>query len=756
MVIATATLDRATRAEDPVDNILSRVESVEEVRDGHWKVICPAHPDTTPSLDITRGDDGCVLCHCKACGADGEAVANALGIPVAWLFPPRPPQATRSNGRKPFGKIVEQYPYLDENWTLLYEAVRMEPKDFRQRAPNESGGWKWSTKNIRKVLYRLPQLVAADRSDIVFVPEGEKDCNNLAAVGLVAVCNVGGAGKWKREYNEHLAGRHVVIFADNDDAGRKHAQAVAKSLHGIAASVKVVLLPGLPEKGDVSDWLAAGGTKEQLLQIVTDTPEWTPQQAEPKTRRSEEDFREEDGPKELDFFNLKTVEGRTFLAMAKRFVVLCGRDLRYVAPWKKWIVYRDGRWKTDDRCEVQSLFRRVFAEVAGEAYDVGTKDAFDLLDDIGGTKGVNAALTLAQPDLAITPSELDRDPWLLNCVNGTLNLKTGELQPHTQADYITSLCPTAFNPDAASYSWDRFLESTFAGSLPLIEFVQRWCGYCLSGVVTEQRLPVFWGGGANGKSTILNAIQDAVGRDFVTTGARDLLLKKRGDSHPTELADLFGKRLVVCAESDDGRTLAEGQLKQLTGGDRIKARRMKEDFWEFEPTHKTLLVTNHLPRVQGNDHAIWRRLLLVPFNQKFWNPDGGETGPDELRQDKQLGEKLRAEREGILAWMVRGCLDWQRRGLCPPPEVMLATNEYRSREDRLQAFIDDCCLVSPMCRIRAGELYDSYRKWCEQNGESAESGTWFGRNVAEQFQKTKSAGTWYLGIGLRAEMDVGE
>src|SRR5262249_22300760 len=204
----------------------------------------------------------------------------------------------------------------------------------------------------------------------------------------------------------------------------------------------------------------------------------------------------------------------------------------------------------------------------------------------------------------------------------------------------------------------------------LIAYVRRLCGYCLTALVCEQFLWIFWGTGANGKTTFLNTLFGVLGADYAMHAAGDFLVAKK-DAHPTERADLFGKRLVVTAEPEQGRRLAEALVKQLTGGDRIRARRMKENFWEFAPSHKLVLCTNHKPRIRGNDHAIWRRVRLVPFTATF----------QEHQQDKQLAQKLRAELPGILAWMVRGCLEWQRDGLGLPAVVKAATEEYRSEED---------------------------------------------------------------------------
>jgi len=255
-----------------IDEILARLDGPKTNSSG-WQAHCPAHDDREASLSLAEGDDGRVLVHCHA-GCPTEAVVKALGLDLHDLFPPKP----TANGHTPAAKphVVATYNYRDEHGTSLYESVRYAPKGFRQRRPDGTGGWHWSLDGTRRVPYRLPELLAADPAAMVYVVEGEKDADRLASLGLVATTNAMGAGKWRAEYSESLRGRHVVILPDNDDPGRKHAEGVAASLGGIAASIKVLPLPGLPPKGDVSDWLDAGGTVDDLDKLVREAPAESP------------------------------------------------------------------------------------------------------------------------------------------------------------------------------------------------------------------------------------------------------------------------------------------------------------------------------------------------------------------------------------------------------------------------------------------------------------------------------------------------
>ncbi len=252
-------------------DILSRLEGVRETRNG-WEARCPAHDDRKASLCISRGDDGRTLVCCQA-KCETEAVVSAIGMTMRDLMPPGNEHARNGDGRP---QIVRTYKYADENGNLLFEVCRLDPKDFRQRQPKPGGAWSWSVKGVRRVPYRLPELVQADPQQIVFVPEGEADVDRLIGLDLIATCNAGGAGKWQPGFAEYLRSRRVVILPDNDTPGRRHAQQVAENLLGKALSVKILELPDLKPKGDVSDWLDAGGNAEKLTELSDATPEWEP------------------------------------------------------------------------------------------------------------------------------------------------------------------------------------------------------------------------------------------------------------------------------------------------------------------------------------------------------------------------------------------------------------------------------------------------------------------------------------------------
>jgi putative DNA primase/helicase len=444
---------------------------------------------------------------------------------------------------------------------------------------------------------------------------------------------------------------------------------------------------------------------------------------------------------------------RTDLGNAERLAARHGEHLRYCHPWKKWLFWNGKRWAVDECGRTNRLAAETVRSIYDEAKKEPDPDASKALARHAiaseSRTRIDAMMALAQsqPGIPVVPDNLDADMWLLNCENGTVDLRTGELREHRREDLLTKLSPVAYDEEARAPTFDAFLGRVLP-SEALRRFLRKALGYAAVGVVTEEMLVILHGSGDNGKTTLINAILEALG-DYAIQAARDLLLLKRG-AHPTELTDLFGTRFVACSETDDGRRMAEALVKQLTGRERIRARGMREDFWEFDPTHTVFLATNHRPEIRGTDHAIWRRIKLVPFEVKI----------PEAEKDKGLPEKLRAELPGILAWIVRGSLDYQRVGLGEPEEVTQAIAGYRAEMDVLSTFIADRCVIKDGAEAPATPLYKAYKEWCEEAGEQAEKQTAFGRRLGERgfISFTFSQGPYkgrkgWRGIGLRQESE---
>lgn len=446
--------------------------------------------------------------------------------------------------------------------------------------------------------------------------------------------------------------------------------------------------------------------------------------------------------------DLKKKTNQHELEAAKRFSIEHGQSVFYVHAWKHWIYWDGQRWNRDDCGYIESLAKRTVERILLEAAQTANKNAVNYALRMASARGIAAILKLAESSLPIDYQKLDSNQWLLNCSNGTIDLRTGELNPHSPRDLITKLCPIEYDPSANKTVWNKFLKSLF-DSQEDIEFLRRLIGYCLTGDVSEQSIVILWGDGSNGKSVFVEALLGTFGRDFSMTAAPELLLESNSNRHPTEQADLFGQRLVVASETDSGRRLAEATVKTLTGGDRIRARRMREDFWEFNPTHKIMLLTNHKPRVIGTDHGIWRRLRLIPFEKRFWDPDKGESGLPELKADKRLSDKLRECQAGILTWAVEGCLEWQKVGLGTSLSISRATEEYRNESDVMARFVEECCITQTGKKVQALVLREALNRFCDENGDEMPSPKEAAKWLEGKFKKKKSGCIWYQGIALK-------
>lgn len=434
----------------------------------------------------------------------------------------------------------------------------------------------------------------------------------------------------------------------------------------------------------------------------------------------------------------------TDVGNAGRLVDTFHDRVRYVADWETWLVWDDRRWQRDTKGMVVELAKQLVADMLRTAAELTGDDRAAMIKwalQSEAAPRIDAMVRLARSDprVAVGVDDLDADPWLLNVGNGTVDLRTGRLHDHDRANLITKLAPVDYQPEADAPIWAEFLERVLPDE-EVRRFVQQVAGYALTGVTTEQILTFAYGTGANGKTTLFETLMAMLG-DYAKAAEPDLLMARQ-EAHPTGVADLRGARLVVSSELDEGRRLAEATVKKLTGGDRIKARFMRQDFFEFDPTHKLVLHANHRPIIRGTDHAIWRRLRLVPF---------AVTIPPEER-DATLGARLRDELPGVLAWAIDGCADWQGNGLVSPQAVTAATGDYRVEMDLLGAFINDECIVTDMAYVGASQLYQSYTRWCDDNGERAVTQMKFGVTLTERGFDRKKHGPerryhWF-GLGL--------
>lgn len=439
---------------------------------------------------------------------------------------------------------------------------------------------------------------------------------------------------------------------------------------------------------------------------------------------------------------------------ARRFINEYREIVRFCHQWNRWIVWDSTRWKRDTQGKTielgKTLIRNMYSDVQSIGNDNVRKAMIRHALKSEGRRGLENMLFLAQsePGAPIDATELDTFQHLLNCPNGTVDLKTGQLLPHNKEQMITRSTPTEYDPIKMSDLWIQFLMDITNNNIELVNYLQLAAGYSLTGAIRDHVLFFLYGTGCNGKSTFLNTIINTLGPDYAKTGPRDLLTMKRGgDSHPTATATLHGLRFIATIEAEGGRPLAESLVKSLTGGDVVSTRRMREDYWEFTPTHKIWLAANHKPNIRGTDDAIWRRIKLIPFT----------TVIPECKMDTELTAKLRLETPAILAWCVQGSILWHDLGLVDPACVQEASKAYRDEMDVLGAWISERCITGFALEAKAKDLFDNYRDWCMENNE----GKWsvlnnrnFSISLQERgyFKKRSKNGYYYENITISTEL----
>jgi len=364
---------------------------------------------------------------------------------------------------------------------------------------------------------------------------------------------------------------------------------------------------------------------------------------------------------------------------------------------------------------------------------------------VASAKTRAAVVSLAGEDyrLAATTDQWDADPWLLNTPGGVVDLRTGEMRPHRSGDYMTKR--TAVAPADDCPQWRKFMHEITGGDAELKLFLQRWCGYALTGSTREHAMGFGFGVGANGKSVFTNTITSVLA-DYATTAPIETFTVTNTEQHPTELARLRGARLVVATETEEGRRWAESKIKMLTGGDRTAARFMRQDFFEFTPQFKLWIVGNHKPGLRSVNEAIRRRFLLVPFDVVIPPAD----------RDADLAGKLKDEWPGILQWMVDGALAWQRDGLAAPAAVANATEAYLEGEDAIALWLDECTTPDKNAWANSSDLFKSWKEWSEAAGEYTGNQRRFSQNLETKglIPERRKLGRGYRGRQLRESWEL--
>jgi len=413
--------------------------------------------------------------------------------------------------------------------------------------------------------------------------------------------------------------------------------------------------------------------------------------------------------------------GLTDMGNSSRFVQRFRNTLRFCWEWSRWLLWTGYRWERVHAGTAIAMARDVVRDLYGLAQSAISPDDRKRFAQHAiaseSQRRLEAMVSLARSEkpIPVTPEELDSHPWLLCTPTVTVDLRTGDTHPPRPDDLHTLSTGTQYDPDATCPRWMDFLDTTFGMDEALKDYIHRMAGYALVGLQREQVFMLFHGRGANGKSTLLRTLAAVIGDYAKSVSPATLLAKSRDATALSEMASLRGARFVHASEFPRGKTIDAELLKRLTGGDPVNARLLYAEVFTFTPVATVVFSSNDMPRVTDASHAFWRRAKCIPFVNVI----------PEAEQDPDLVDKLLAEAPGILAWCVRGCMEWQKRPLSVdvPASVRDATRAYRTAEDRLAEFVEDHCTIEAGAFTATADLYREYLRWSESEGEKPQSKT---------------------------------
>ena len=725
---------------------------------------CPCHNDKNASLTIShKGDKTFLYCHA---GCETNDILESIGLKMSDLFDK--PLEVEDKHKSAFEKDIEAiYKFYDENGDLAYEKIRKKGKKFLHRRYIDGetvwgmeegiytetfpGSKSWSIKERpgakkayypgqEQLLYNLPNVIKGIKEEqTIFITEGEKDSNSLITRGLIATTTSIGATKgdlgkkWPSRFNSFFKGANVVLLPDNDEPGKRFMEHIAIELKNIANNIKIVELPDLSKKEDITDWLEYGNDIYDLQALVKRTDE----------------FIEFKGNIIYDY-NWSDVGN------AERLISLHGKDIKFNVNSGKWYVWNGVNWELDNSFKVENLYRTVLRRFQNAIPNINISDdeiatkkqqekakGFVLRNETDGK--IKSVLNQAKTFKGINFMESDKDDYLFNTPNGTINLRDLSQKKHDRKDLITQCSNYSFNRENDKCpNWIAFLNRIFCNDQELINYLQKAVGYSLTGDMSEQCLFMLWGGGANGKSTFVKALEDIMGTYAATIKGETLMEKNGQDGARGDLARLTNKRVVIASELQEGQVFNEPLLKVLSAGETLPVRFMYQEEFMLKPKFKLWIMTNKKPKVKGNDHGIWRRWRMIPFKYKFTEKE---------KDPNFYEEKLKPELEGILLWAITGYQMWKEQGFEAPKEVMEAVEDYKMDMDQVARFIEDCCKVGEEYECTGSAMYDEYINWCIAEGENYKmTNHKLARDLKEKgfVNKRDMNGKKWIGIGVNS------
>lgn len=690
---------------------------------GTGRLQCPLHNERAKALNFKNDKNGDVLLTCFG-GCDREQIKKHYRDAGVLPGGKQLPAAPAAPAIRKLPALTTEYTYTDLDGNTTARKLRLPPradgkKIMRWEHPT-SDGW---TKNLppdhTHYLYRINDALKLN-PDLLLIVEGEKDTDTAYDIGAVAVCNPGGAAeRWTPAYTAQLppATSHICVIADADEPGRKHARDITTCLTHAGRQVTLIELP----QKDLTDYIDAGHTLADLLQIIhACTPTAGAQQA--------------DNPLMKHGVNFDTEQ-----CNAHRFSASYGEDTRFESTTKQWYCWHDGIWAEDEliaRTRARKTVELLFDELDQPMDEDVRKLLQKHIAKSQTARAQDGLLRLAQTleELQINHRQFDQNPYDLNCLNGIVDLRTGELRPHDRSALCTQMVPVNYDPDAYCKEWETFLHAIMLGNKSMVDYLQIASGYSFTGSPICAAFFFCYGQGHNGKSTLIETLLSIAGTYGTTTNKKHLMLKNSESDASPGVAKLHRKRFASVSEVTPGDRLDEGTVKMLTGADSIAARFLHKNEVEFTPTHHLWGMGNEKPIISGTDEGIWRRIHLIPFEHHFATPDVGI---------KELFLYDTKAREGILAWLVRGAHIWynNNKTISKPQRVLDSNAEYRLEMDLIAQFIADRCIVGVDLFEDATPMFKAYQEFVKDMGHFPKSQTKFGTYLREHgFTSRKSHG----------------
>lgn len=690
-----------------ITDLLSKLDGVSGPYDGgQYTAKCPAHDDNHASLCINVGDGDKILVHCQA-GCDVKAVVAAMGLKMQDLFAEgsKPPAG---GSKAPPKAPVTTYIYSDADNKPHYKVVRMPDKQFYQhRYDHTTKRWISGIKGIERLPYALPNVKKAiANGNTIFVVEGEKDVHTLLDHRFTATCNSGGAGKWLPDFGKYFEGADIILVPDNDKPGCIHMLDVGCSLQHAAKSIKYLQLP-VPLKGDVSDWFLTGGTREVLMELAANAPDW-------RAGIEIEPWGEAKGLPGTTTAVLSTVYSQVY--NAELFYEVHGANVHWCPNDKNWYYWDSQVWRYDDLGTVKRMMMDCIKSLYTRLPGMSRADAEQLMRHIKSSENVRAiegavdAVKLMD-NVTTRESDFDAQAHLISTLNGTLNISTGELQQFSRDDKITIQIPVHFDPAARAARWERFITEIFPGDIDTQKYVQRLAGYLLLGNNDRHECYIFHGKPSTGKSKFAETIRKLLGEHSRPILKSQLIKNLHGGTDDRKgVADVWSRRLVPCSEFSSTDNLDEDLIKNLSGGDTISVCKKYGHPFIVKPRFKLLLYTNFMPRFKSTGYDMRKRLRIVPFNVSFYPVEDGRTPV----RDNDIEEKFALEFSGILNWMLRGYQDLVKYGNPESLAVTAKTNECFEEQDAIGDFLNEYCIYDFGASIPLKELWGELQNHCER------------------------------------------